>query len=46
MAQIQKDHSDVVTIMDYGKTYEMKTISLLKVEKKHIWYIYIYRYGI
>lgn len=43
MAQIQKNHSDVVTIMDYGKTYEMKTISLLKVKKQktNVYYIWI-----
>ncbi|XP_068446845.1 carboxypeptidase O-like [Clinocottus analis] len=43
MAQVAKDHPDVVTIMDYGQTYEKKTISLLKIglntgkKKKAIW---------
>uniref|UniRef100_A0A3Q3LXW5 Carboxypeptidase O-like n=1 Tax=Mastacembelus armatus TaxID=205130 RepID=A0A3Q3LXW5_9TELE len=31
MTQIAKDHPDVVTIVDYGQTYEKRTISLLKV---------------
>lgn len=31
MAQMVKDHPDVVTIVDYGQTYEKRTISLLKV---------------
>lgn len=31
MAQIEKDYPDVVTIVDYGQTYEKRTISLLKV---------------
>lgn len=31
MAQIAKSHPDVVTIVEYGKTYEKRTISLLKV---------------
>lgn len=34
MAQIAKSYPDVVTIVEYGKTYEKRTISLLKV--KHI----------
>ncbi|XP_076004950.1 carboxypeptidase O-like [Genypterus blacodes] len=44
MAQIQKAHSDVVSIVDYGQTYENRTISLLKIgmnntgmPKKAIW---------
>ncbi|KAI3366065.1 hypothetical protein L3Q82_009893 [Scortum barcoo] len=43
MAQIKNEHPDVVTIMDYGKTYEHRTISLLKIgfdtgeKKKAIW---------
>uniref|UniRef100_H2TMD4 Carboxypeptidase O n=1 Tax=Takifugu rubripes TaxID=31033 RepID=H2TMD4_TAKRU len=43
MAQIAKTHPDVVTIVEYGKTYEKRTISLLKIgvkseaKKKAIW---------
>ncbi|XP_039998371.1 carboxypeptidase O-like [Xiphias gladius] len=43
MVQIEKDYSDVVTILDYGHTYESRTISLLKIglntgaKKKAIW---------
>ncbi|XP_026157585.1 carboxypeptidase O-like [Mastacembelus armatus] len=43
MTQIAKDHPDVVTIVDYGQTYEKRTISLLKIglnseaKKKAIW---------
>uniref|UniRef100_A0A3Q0STA8 Carboxypeptidase O n=1 Tax=Amphilophus citrinellus TaxID=61819 RepID=A0A3Q0STA8_AMPCI len=43
MEQLVKDHPDVVTIVKYGKTYENKDISLLKIglntgkEKKAIW---------
>ncbi|RVE75336.1 hypothetical protein OJAV_G00015660 [Oryzias javanicus] len=43
MAQMVKDHPDVVTIVDYGQTYEKRTISLLKLglesekRKKAIW---------
>ncbi|XP_047211715.1 carboxypeptidase O isoform X1 [Girardinichthys multiradiatus] len=43
MAQMEKDHPDVVTIVDYGKTYENRTISLLRIglkteaKKKAIW---------
>ncbi|XP_041638304.1 carboxypeptidase O-like [Cheilinus undulatus] len=43
MVQIAKDNSDIVKIIDYGKTYEMRTISLLKIgvdtgeKKKAIW---------
>uniref|UniRef100_A0A3B3D1W3 Carboxypeptidase O n=1 Tax=Oryzias melastigma TaxID=30732 RepID=A0A3B3D1W3_ORYME len=43
MAQMVKDHPDVVTIVDYGQTYEKRTISLLKIgiesekRKKAIW---------
>lgn len=28
-----KDHPDVVTVVKYGKTYESRDISLLKVNK-------------
>lgn len=31
MAQMEKAHPDVVAVVEYGKTYEKKTISLLKV---------------
>lgn len=31
MVQMEKAHPDVVSIVEYGKTYEKKTISLLKV---------------
>lgn len=31
MVQTEKAHPDLVTIVEYGKTYEKKTISLLKV---------------
>lgn len=31
MAQMVMDYPDVVTIVDYGQTYEKRTISLLKV---------------
>ncbi|XP_053709371.1 carboxypeptidase O [Synchiropus splendidus] len=43
MAQIAKTHPDVVSIVEYGKTYELRTISLLKIglntglKKKAIW---------
>ncbi|XP_034533820.1 carboxypeptidase O-like [Notolabrus celidotus] len=43
MTQLEKENPDIVTIMDYGKTYEKKTISLLKIgvktgeKKKAIW---------
>ncbi|XP_038573397.1 carboxypeptidase O-like isoform X3 [Micropterus salmoides] len=43
MNQTAKDHPDLVTIVDYGKTYEKRTISLLKIglntgkKKKAIW---------
>uniref|UniRef100_UPI0037E892B1 carboxypeptidase O-like n=1 Tax=Semicossyphus pulcher TaxID=241346 RepID=UPI0037E892B1 len=43
MAQIVKDNPDLVTIMEYGQTYEKRTISLLKIgvntgeKKKAIW---------
>ncbi|KAM6892908.1 carboxypeptidase O-like isoform 1-T1 [Lycodopsis pacificus] len=43
MAQVAKDHPDVVTVVEYGQTYEKRTISLLKiglntgVQKKAIW---------
>ncbi|XP_070711416.1 carboxypeptidase O-like [Pempheris klunzingeri] len=43
MNQMAKDHPDVVTIVDYGKTYEKRTIRLLKIglntgeKKKGIW---------
>ena len=38
MVQIANSHPDVVTIVEYGKTYEKRTISLLKV--KHIPFIF------
>uniref|UniRef100_A0A1A7ZK24 Carboxypeptidase O n=2 Tax=Nothobranchius furzeri TaxID=105023 RepID=A0A1A7ZK24_NOTFU len=28
---MEKDHPDVMTIVDYGKTYEKRTIKLLKI---------------
>ena len=31
MTQIAKEHPDVATIVDYGQSYEKRTISLLKV---------------
>ena len=31
MTKIAKDNPDLVTIVEYGKTYEKRTISLLKV---------------
>ncbi|XP_061910696.1 carboxypeptidase O-like, partial [Entelurus aequoreus] len=43
MVQIEKDHPDIVTRMEYGKTYEFRTITLLKIgvntgeKKKAIW---------
>ncbi|XP_017293120.1 carboxypeptidase O-like [Kryptolebias marmoratus] len=43
MNQIVKDHPDLVTRVEYGKTYEKRTISLLKIglnteaKKKAIW---------
>ncbi|KAF7664153.1 hypothetical protein LDENG_00187290 [Lucifuga dentata] len=43
MTQILKDNPDVVSLVDYGKTYENRTISLLKIgtktggKKKAIW---------
>lgn len=43
MEQMVKDHPDVVTVVKYGKTYESRDISLLKIglntgkEKKAIW---------
>ncbi|XP_034533822.1 carboxypeptidase O-like isoform X2 [Notolabrus celidotus] len=43
MVQMEKENPDLVTIMDYGKTYEKKTISLLKIgvksgeRKKAVW---------
>ncbi|XP_056226806.1 carboxypeptidase O-like isoform X2 [Seriola aureovittata] len=43
MAQIQQDYSDVVNIVDYGFSYEHRTISLLKIglntgeRKKAVW---------
>ncbi|CAB1440740.1 unnamed protein product [Pleuronectes platessa] len=43
MTQIAQNHSEVVTIMDYGQTYEKRNISLLKIglstgeRKKAIW---------
>ncbi|XP_041835022.1 carboxypeptidase O [Melanotaenia boesemani] len=43
MAQMVKDYPDLVTIVDYGQTYEKRTISLLKIglnteyKKKAIW---------
>ncbi|XP_044044121.1 carboxypeptidase O [Siniperca chuatsi] len=43
MGQIARDHPDLVTIVEYGQTYEKRTISLLKIglntgeRKKAIW---------
>ncbi|KAK2856797.1 hypothetical protein Q5P01_005532 [Channa striata] len=43
MAQLLKEHPDVVSIVDYGQTYEKRTISLLKIgintgeKKKAVW---------
>uniref|UniRef100_A0A3Q3IG58 Peptidase M14 domain-containing protein n=1 Tax=Monopterus albus TaxID=43700 RepID=A0A3Q3IG58_MONAL len=43
MVQIAENHSDVVTIVNYGQTYEKRTISLLKIglntdwKKKAVW---------
>ncbi|CAN9498254.1 unnamed protein product [Ophioblennius macclurei] len=43
MRQMVKDHPDLVTMVDYGKTYENRTISLLKIgfdtglKKKAVW---------
>ncbi|GAA6216110.1 carboxypeptidase O [Lates japonicus] len=43
MLQIAEDHSDLVTIVNYGLSYETRTISLLKIglntgeKKKAIW---------
>ncbi|KAM9820895.1 carboxypeptidase O-like [Neosynchiropus ocellatus] len=43
MAQIAQAHPDVVSIVEYGKTYQLRTISLLKIglntglKKKAIW---------
>ncbi|XP_061539257.1 carboxypeptidase O [Phycodurus eques] len=43
MAQLAKEYPDIVTILDYGKTYEFRTISMLKIgvdtgaKKKAIW---------
>ncbi|KAM4602147.1 carboxypeptidase O-like [Polymixia lowei] len=43
MTQMKTEHPDLVNLIDYGKTYENKTISLLKigvntgVRKKIIW---------
>ncbi|TMS11876.1 carboxypeptidase O isoform X1 [Larimichthys crocea] len=43
MSQMQTDYPDLVHIVDYGKTYEKRTISLLKIgqntgaKKKAIW---------
>ncbi|XP_070813918.1 carboxypeptidase O [Chaetodon trifascialis] len=43
MARMARAHPDVVTIVDYGQTYEKRTISLLKIgvntgaKKKAIW---------
>ncbi|XP_041637402.1 carboxypeptidase O-like [Cheilinus undulatus] len=43
MTQIAKDNPDIVKIIDYGKTYELRTISLLKIgvdtgeKKKAVW---------
>lgn len=33
MTEIAKAHSDVVTIVEYGQTYEKRTISLLKASR-------------
>ncbi|XP_061571612.1 carboxypeptidase O [Cololabis saira] len=43
MSQMQTDHPDVVTLVDYGQTYEKRTISLMKIglktdaKKKAVW---------
>ncbi|XP_061641625.1 carboxypeptidase O [Phyllopteryx taeniolatus] len=43
MAQLAKEYPDIVTIVDYGMTYELRTISMLKIgvdtgaKKKAIW---------
>ncbi|XP_061693014.1 carboxypeptidase O isoform X1 [Syngnathoides biaculeatus] len=43
MVQLAKHYPDIVTIVDYGKTYEFRTISMLKIgvdtgaKKKAIW---------
>ncbi|XP_037552300.1 carboxypeptidase O-like [Nematolebias whitei] len=43
MTQTEKDHPDLVTLVEYGKTYEKRTITLLKIglntdaKKKAIW---------
>ncbi|XP_037829695.1 carboxypeptidase O-like isoform X2 [Kryptolebias marmoratus] len=43
MTQMAKDHPDLVTIVDYGRTYEKRTIKLLKIglnteaKKKAVW---------
>ncbi|XP_014858608.1 PREDICTED: carboxypeptidase O isoform X1 [Poecilia mexicana] len=43
MAQMAKEYPDVVTIVDYGKSYENRTISLMRIglktdaKKKAIW---------
>lgn len=37
MSQIAKAYPDVVSIVEYGKTYEKRTISLLKVKHFTCW---------
>ncbi|XP_059183902.1 carboxypeptidase O-like [Centropristis striata] len=43
MAQMEKEYPDIVTIVEYGQTYEKRVISLLKIgvntgaKKKAIW---------
>ncbi|XP_072231718.1 carboxypeptidase O [Leuresthes tenuis] len=43
MAQMERDHPEVVTAVEYGQTYEKRTISLLKIgfstekKKKAVW---------
>nr|XP_057908549.1 carboxypeptidase O-like [Doryrhamphus excisus] len=43
MVQMEKDHPDIVTRIEYGRTYEFRTITLLKIgvntgeKKKAIW---------
>ncbi|KAM9766988.1 carboxypeptidase O [Menidia menidia] len=43
MVQMEKDHPDLVSLVDYGQTYEKRTISLLKIgfrsdlRKKAVW---------
>ncbi|XP_077471526.1 carboxypeptidase O [Stigmatopora argus] len=43
MVQLAKDHADIVTLVEYGKTYELRTISMLKIgvdtgaKKKAVW---------